>query len=277
MPKQSNEINIRSDEVQEIMAHVPSWMVRWGISLIFVLIMMFLFISWIVKYPDVISGTVELTTIEPPIKLVCKNAGEINEKYFEDNSEVQKGDVILTINNLLTQSNKEKLTQIVSDINIRISEQDLADYQIVDSSFTFGSMQNDYSNLVKTIAEYHNLINENNIAFNIKNLKQQIKNNTALRSVTFAQLNTSKSQLANAKEKYVSDKELYGKGIISKMKFFDEEKKYINAKNEVENLKKSTIQGSISITGLEKQLNDLTFNYKQNKRRILNDVKNTFR
>lgn len=273
MPKQSNEINIRSDEVQEIMAHVPSWMIRWGISLIFVLIIMFLFISWIVKYPDVISGTVELTTIEPPLKLVCKNAGEISQKYFEDNSKVQKGDVILSINNLLTQSNKVELTQIVSDINSRISNQNLADYQIIDSLFTFGSMQNDYSNLVKTIAEYHNLTNENNIAFNLKNLKQQIKNNTALRSVTFAQLNTAKSQLANAKEKYESNEKLYRKEIISKMTFFDEEKKYINAINEVENLKKSTIQSSISITGLEKQLNDLTFNYKQNKSRLLNEVK----
>jgi len=274
MPEQQKDIEIRSDEVQEIMSHVPNWMIRWGISLIFVLIVMFLFVSWIIKYPDVISGTVELTTVEPPIKLVSKNSGEIEHIYFTDNSEIKKGDVIVTLSNLLTFEAKEQLELITVDITTYVIENKLAEYEIKDSSISFGAIQNDYSNLIKSITEYKNLVNENNVGFNIKNLKEQINNNTILRSVTYQQLNTSKSQLNNANDKFKSDQNLYDKGVISKMQFYEEEKKYINAKNEVENLKKSTIQNSITITELEKQLNDIEFNYNQKQKSLLQDVKN---
>jgi HlyD family type I secretion membrane fusion protein len=268
-------IEVRSDEVQEIMSHVPNWMIRWGISLIFVLIVMFLFLSWIIKYPDVIKGTVELTTVEPPIKLVSKNSGEIENIYFTENSDVKKGDVIVTLNNLLTLEAKNKLEIITKEIQQHLSENTLTEYQIVDSSISFGAIQNDYSSLIKSISEYQNLVNENNIAFNIKNLKEQIKNNTILRSVTYQQLNTSKTQLKNAEDKYNSDQSLYKKGVISKMQFYEEEKKYINAKNEVENLKKSAVQNSITITDLEKQLNELEFDYNQKQKTLLQDIKNS--
>jgi len=279
MPEEKREKEIRSDEVQEIMSHVPNWMIRWGISLIFVVIAMFLFVSWLIKYPDVINGTVELTTVEPPIKLVSKNSGEIEYIYFSNNSDVKKGDVIVTLNNLLTVEAKEQLELITTDISNCINETNskcigLADYQIIDSSISFGVIQNDYSNLIKSITEYQNLVNENNVGFNIKNLKQQINNNTILRSVSYQQLNTSKSQLNNAEDKFSSDRILYDKGVISKMKFYEEEKAYINSKNEVENLKKSTIQNSITITDLEKQLNDLEFNYNQKRKSLIQDIKN---
>jgi HlyD family type I secretion membrane fusion protein len=269
-----SSIELRSDEVQEIMSHVPSWMIRWGISLIFMLIVMFLFVSYIIKYPDVIAGSVQLTTVEPPIKLVSKNSGEINQIYFEDNSIVSKGDVILTLNNLLSLEAKEHLKIVSAKITTLINKNKLQDYEINDTTISYGSIQKDYANLIKSIADYQNLVKENNIAFNIKNLKEQIKNNTILRSVTYQQLNTSKTQLKNAEEKYQSDKILLEKGVISKMQFFEEEKKYINAKNEVENLKKSAIQNSITITDLEKQLNKLEFDYNQKQKSLLQDVKN---
>ena len=45
---------IRSDEVQEIISAVPNWMIRWGITLIFGLIVMLIALSWFIKYPDII-------------------------------------------------------------------------------------------------------------------------------------------------------------------------------------------------------------------------------
>ena len=53
---------IRSDEVQEIISAVPSWMIRWGITLIFGLILMLVSLSWFIKYPDIIFGNAILTT-----------------------------------------------------------------------------------------------------------------------------------------------------------------------------------------------------------------------
>lgn len=272
MPENKEEIEIRSDEVQEIMSHVPNWMIRRGITLFFGLICLFIFITWFIKYPDVVNGSVILTTVEPPIKLVAKNAGEINQLYFEENAVVKKGDLLATLNNSLTKEAKLYLEKINSEIKFELQKGVLETYEVANSSFVFGGVQVDYSNLIKGVADYKYLVNENNTQFKIANLKKQIHNHKMLKSVTQKQLNSSTKQLEQAKEKYNSDKELYKKGVYSKMQFYQEEKEFNLAKNAVENLEKATIQHAITLTDLEKQLNDLEFNFEKQKGELLQGI-----
>ena len=51
----NNEIELRCEQVQEILTAVPNWMIRWGNTLLLLLLVMLLFISWFVKYPDIIK------------------------------------------------------------------------------------------------------------------------------------------------------------------------------------------------------------------------------
>ena len=68
---------IRSEEVQEIITHMPGGLIRWGICLIFFLFIVLLSISWFVKYPDVIKAKVVVTTDPAPINLVSRTTGKI--------------------------------------------------------------------------------------------------------------------------------------------------------------------------------------------------------
>ena len=50
------DIELRSEEVQEILTKVPNWMIRWGNTLFLFLIVLLLALSWLVKYPDIITS-----------------------------------------------------------------------------------------------------------------------------------------------------------------------------------------------------------------------------
>ena len=90
MPNNNQDIEIRSEEVQEILSHVPNWMIRWGNTLFFGLIVMLLFISWFVKYPDVISTQVMVTTSFPPEKIYAKSSGQFETFLTNDEKNVSK-------------------------------------------------------------------------------------------------------------------------------------------------------------------------------------------
>jgi len=65
MPKANTEIQnieIRSEEVQEIMGYIPHWIVRWGISSIFLVVIIIILGSYLFKYPDKISARIILTS-----------------------------------------------------------------------------------------------------------------------------------------------------------------------------------------------------------------------
>ena len=84
MPNNSQNIEIRSEEVQEILSHVPNWMIQWGNTLFLGLIVMLLFITWFVKYPDVINTEVMVTTSFPPEKIYAKSSGQFDAFLTND-------------------------------------------------------------------------------------------------------------------------------------------------------------------------------------------------
>ncbi|HES59568.1 MAG TPA: HlyD family secretion protein, partial [Caldithrix sp.] len=68
MPNEIDKIEIRSDEVQEILGFIPHWIIRGGISVIFFIIILLFIGSWYFKYPDVISSNIIITTQNPPVR-----------------------------------------------------------------------------------------------------------------------------------------------------------------------------------------------------------------
>ncbi len=67
----ANDLKLRSEEMQDILSRTPNWMIRWGTILIFAIILMLFFVSWFIKYPDIVTTAIVITTAIPPEKLVA--------------------------------------------------------------------------------------------------------------------------------------------------------------------------------------------------------------
>lgn len=267
MTDHKEHIELRSDEVQEIMSHVPHWMIRWGNTMIFLLIAILIFISWFIKYPDVISGSVSLSTMQQTTKLVSKSSGEI--VFLEkDNLEVKKGDLLGSIKTNLTPEAKAYLVSITQAIDFQL-ESNQIDQKFIDDGMVFGALHSDYEVLKKGVLDYQYFIEKNGSAFEIQNLKQQIKNHTILRSVTYQQLNAKQELLSQFKERYASSERLYSNGAISKVKLYEEKEKLAQAQNSLGETKKASVQSSITITELKKQLHALELSFEKQRNDFL--------
>jgi hypothetical protein len=47
-----DEIELRSEGVQDILTRPPHWMIRWGNTIIFIILLLILLMSYIIKYPE---------------------------------------------------------------------------------------------------------------------------------------------------------------------------------------------------------------------------------
>lgn len=52
----------RSAPMQEIISRVPSRIIRWGMTLVFAFFVLLLFLSWFIRYPEVTTGPVLVST-----------------------------------------------------------------------------------------------------------------------------------------------------------------------------------------------------------------------
>ena len=114
----SKAIELRSEEVQEILTRVPHWMIRWGSVVVLLILVSLFFVSWLVKYPDVISTPIVITTTIPPEKLVAKVTGKIEVILVNDRATILKNTPLAVIENSANYNDVFLLKSIVDTINI---------------------------------------------------------------------------------------------------------------------------------------------------------------
>lgn len=274
-PDRTSEI--RSDEVQEIMSFVPHWMIRWGITVMFLLMVILIGISWMVKYPDVIKGTAVITTEKPPVKLVCKTNGPLLQLYVKDGEQVTQGARIGEIENSLNQTAIVHLQHLSDTIDKYLGSTHVITLPPVDTILVFGEFQPQYNQLIQTLQKYNELIANPYYASKQVILRQQIAHYEDLITISSNQLDLVKSELKNAYEKYKVQNQLYLDSVISRLTFLDQQALYTQKKQGVEDLKKSFVQTNITLTSYQDQYNDLEYNHLENlrelKEQILSSVK----
>jgi len=99
MVQTEDEIELRSEEFQEVLGSVPPWILQWGITVLAIIIIILLIGSAIIKYPDVIPAQIVLTGSTPPATIVAHASGKIKQLYAMDNQEVRNGDYLAVIDN----------------------------------------------------------------------------------------------------------------------------------------------------------------------------------
>ena len=96
---EEEKIELRSEEFQEVLGNVPPWILRWGITVLAVIVVILLIGSAIIKYPDVIPAQIVLTGSTPPATVVAHASGKLKELYVTDNQNVKTGEYLAVIDN----------------------------------------------------------------------------------------------------------------------------------------------------------------------------------
>ena len=86
-------------EIQAIMGNPPGTLLKWGITVVFFVVISLLIIAYIVQYADTVPAEVVLTTENPPIELVAKVDGKIIDLEIEDKDWVEKNQLLGIVDN----------------------------------------------------------------------------------------------------------------------------------------------------------------------------------
>jgi HlyD family secretion protein len=80
-----------------IISRRPPWVVRWGISLFFVMVCVLLGISWFIRYPDRVSARGKLLAQYPPQPLLARTDGRLLHLLQQEGDTLQTGDLIAVL------------------------------------------------------------------------------------------------------------------------------------------------------------------------------------
>ncbi len=254
------ELNLRSDEIQDIMGKNPAWIVRWGLSAIFIIILLGLFLTWLIRYPEIITGTAKLTTLSPPVKIVSQSNGNITQLFVQDGQEVVAGTVLAEIENPLSANAVKYIKDYLTLLRIALNNKSILLPTPDTSGIALGDLQPVFNELQKEIAAINFRKSVRIEDIEIGELRQKIAHQKELLAINQKMLTIARKELDNAKIKYESDAGLYKDKVISKQEFFLSQSDYNNKELQVQQLEQAQVQGKILIDNLDLQISQAGYN-----------------
>jgi multidrug efflux pump subunit AcrA (membrane-fusion protein) len=95
----SNNIEIHNEEVREIMKEIPGSLIRWGLTVIFLIFISIIIGSYFFTFREIVSAPLVITTTNPPAPFVSKTSGRIARWFVSDGQTVSAGENIALIEN----------------------------------------------------------------------------------------------------------------------------------------------------------------------------------
>lgn len=93
-PSDLTVLDVRSEEVQEIIGRPPHWLVRFGITGFFAVLALVLLSAWVISYPEAIEAPIRLTAVNAPVTLQARISGKLVRLLAENNSQAEQGQVL---------------------------------------------------------------------------------------------------------------------------------------------------------------------------------------
>jgi HlyD family secretion protein len=250
--KDENKIELRSEKFQEVLGDVPSWILRWGITLLAIIVGLLLTGSAVIKYPDVISARIVLTGVNPPADIVARSSGKLKELLVVDNQEVKAGGYLAVIDNPACTQDIKTLQTYLTNLNL---EQDSLP-ALPDKDLQTGNLQVLYANFYITLFEYLEykrlLYYSQKTAMTrerIVQYEQQYRNLLRQQKITLEQFSLVQNQ-------YRRDSLLHVNGVIAKEELEKSKTQYLQTVLSCENMESSVNSMQIQIAQLKELLLD---------------------
>jgi len=245
-----SKIDIRSEEVHEILGATPHWIIRTGISIIFAVVIALLLGSWFFKYPDVITSQISLTTENPPASLQALTSGKITELFYIENQEVKRSSIIAIIENTANYKHIAYLSSVIDTItDVRWLNNTL--------NLNLGELQTAYSafsRLVKDFKIYHTL---DYYKAKIRSVQQQKSDYNLYLNRIWEQRNIQERVLQLAAVQFERGKTMFSKGVYAKADYEEAEKTYLQQKLSLENIQTTIANTQMQINQLDQTILDL--------------------
>ncbi len=253
MPTRADEIELYSDEVQDILGKPPKWLVRYGTTIIFLVIAALLLLSGYVRYPDIVAAPIMITTPDAPAPVVSRSSGKISKLFVNDGDSVSENAIVGIIENAANETDVFKVETLLSNLS-ELTPSNVLSFQ-PEKNLTLGDLQPAYSNFSELFGNYKMNLASSYDYKRVQQLKNQIKNIEALSLELKNQQKTLNEESKITKKILDRQKQLLSEGAVAQQDVDNIEIVYLQKQRNRERSDVEIMNNQLTINDLKQQIN----------------------
>jgi len=237
MQNKKPDMELRQEQIRDLLGVIPPHIVRWGTAIIGIVFILILTGAAWFKYPDRISGTITLTTINPPIILKARKDGRLLLLNVKDGDSIVQGQLLGVLESSASFSDFFRLDTLVRSLE--------SDPQWIknpnDSVFrsmgvNLGEWQASYSLILKAVQDWLDFNRQGSFQAKTANLVKQRRDYKELYNT---QLNHSRmaEEILSLKEKQLKRiEQLKDSGSLAYADYEAARSEFLHVQGELEEL-----------------------------------------
>jgi multidrug resistance efflux pump len=251
-----NGLEVNSEEVQEIITAVPSWILRRGITLIFGLLLAIVLASAFIRYPDVVKTSLKINSLNAPKGVMAKQTGKIVALLVKEGTSVKQDQPLAFMESTASHADVLKLHDILMQVSRELTASGLAP-NLLPNGFNLGELQGAYQSFYQQYLQYVSAQNGGYYLNRKKFLERDLKEIQQLKSQIIAQQKIQEMEFANVAHEFEAYKKLYQKNVVSTSEYKQQENKYLAGKYPLQQSLTALLNNNSSYAAKEKEILEL--------------------
>jgi len=264
-----------------IISRRPPWVVRWGISLFFILVCVMLGISWFIRYPDRVSARGKLLAQYPPQQLQARTDGRLLHLLPAEGDTLQTGDLIAVLQSTTDYqsalSQKSLADSLLLWVTTGRSHQVAAIYSKSIGLFApsqLGELQNPYQLFFAALQTYVQYLGNGYYIRQRQLLQNDLSNLAAQQQVIAEQLDLTLQEVKLAGENFKVSETLSKQAVIAPVEYRNEAGKWLGKQLQVPQLKNNQLSNTAQHLEKLKQIEALENDIAQQRAIFIQALQN---
>lgn len=259
--------NNRTEEVQDIIERMPTRFGFWVTIIVLMLFILLFVFGWFIRYPDVVTGQININATEAPIKLVANSYGKLKLYGLKSMEEVKEGQVIAYLQNPADLNNMLKLSDLLKSFNPN-ADNFVPLLASLPRDMSFGEINPKYSIFLNSINELNNYNVEKLFDHQSQNLTVLLNEQKNAIATTVKRIDMSSSNLASVSKFYKRDSILFSKRVISESELDKTEISYTTSKDNYQGAISSLINAKQQVQQTEGRIRELAIQKSEKQKEL---------
>ena len=262
----------RSEEVAAIIDRMPTRFGNWVALAVVTFAVLLLFFGWIIKYPDVVTGAIEINSNVSPVKLVANTSGKIQLTGLAAQDSVSEGENIAIIQNPAKIDDIEQITKLLKKLNPNdITTPSIRN--LFPEKVTLGELNLKYYTFLTALKNSCEYIEQNIFEQQQRSLSDEIRWKKRILMETEKALVTINENLDISQKWYDKYASLNEKLVATYEYEVDKNKmEYLSILQNQQNLQKESAYTQMQITDSENRLLQIGIEKQEKERQMLLDL-----
>lgn len=275
--EKAEEISLRSSDVNEILGRPPSWLVRRGTAVLFLVIIVILVGSGFFSYPDLVRAPVIITKENPPSLLIARTSGRPEIIFRADGVTVNKSDTLAVIENPARYSDIFRLSNYVSFINRSLFNDSLLFLTPLPGNLLLGEVQPPYNDFVTAWNDLRLFLNQDIFENKITALQTELNAYTRYSDNLERQRALAMRDMELGFRQFHRDSMLYVSNVISRAELEKAQTLLLTKHKTLEDAVLNLSDAGITIARLETAIAETRLEKEERHQRLATNLVNSFR